>query len=261
MCIYCTTNNYRKIYEHHHGAIPKDDQGRSYHIHHIDGNHSNNDPDNLIAVSIKDHYDIHLYQGDYGACFLLAPFLSMTAEDLSNLARIHNKRLFAQGKHIFQNPEFQAFMKNLTNKRVQEGTHNFVGGAMQRDAQKRIVSEGKHPFQKGDIQRNMHAQHKQAGTHFSQREDYRKKRSQINKLKVDKGEHTFVGQSNPVYKELEKGTHNFLGGVIQHKRVCEGSHHLLAANRKKVECEHCGIVCTTTNYTRWHGQNCKKKPH
>jgi len=32
-------NNYRKIYEQHHGIkIPK-----GYHIHHIDGNHNNNE--------------------------------------------------------------------------------------------------------------------------------------------------------------------------------------------------------------------------
>jgi hypothetical protein len=39
MCIYCTTNNYRKIYENHNGIIPKDSDGRTYEIHHIDGNH------------------------------------------------------------------------------------------------------------------------------------------------------------------------------------------------------------------------------
>ena len=41
---------YRKIYEENFGPIPKEPNGRSYEIHHIDGNHSNNDPSNLIAV-------------------------------------------------------------------------------------------------------------------------------------------------------------------------------------------------------------------
>lgn len=28
---------------------------------------------------------------------------------------------------------------------------------------------------------------------------------------------------------------------------------------RKVECEHCGIVCDKSNYTKWHGDKCKKK--
>ena len=48
----------RKIYIKHFGNIPKDGDGRSYEIHHIDGNHSNNDPSNLRAVTIKEHYEI-----------------------------------------------------------------------------------------------------------------------------------------------------------------------------------------------------------
>lgn len=58
MTIYSSTN-YRKIYEQHYGPIPKDSDGRTYEIHHIDGDHSNNDPSNLKCVSIQEHYDIH----------------------------------------------------------------------------------------------------------------------------------------------------------------------------------------------------------
>jgi hypothetical protein len=35
-------NIYRKIYEQNYGHIPKDSAGRTYEIHHIDGNHKNN---------------------------------------------------------------------------------------------------------------------------------------------------------------------------------------------------------------------------
>ena len=68
MCIYCNTNKYRKIYENHHGAIPKDDLNRVFEIHHIDGNHSNNSPENLTAVSMREHYDVHRSQNDWYAC-------------------------------------------------------------------------------------------------------------------------------------------------------------------------------------------------
>ena len=32
---------HRKIYQEKFGPIPKDEKGRSYEIHHIDGNHKN----------------------------------------------------------------------------------------------------------------------------------------------------------------------------------------------------------------------------
>lgn len=54
--------NYRKIWEQVHGQIPKDEQGRTYDIHHIDGNRKNNSIENLICLSLEDHYKIHLKQ-------------------------------------------------------------------------------------------------------------------------------------------------------------------------------------------------------
>ena len=47
-------------------AIP-----RGWHIHHIDGNHWNNFPDNLICVTIDRHIKIHAQQGDENAARLL----------------------------------------------------------------------------------------------------------------------------------------------------------------------------------------------
>jgi len=54
--------NYRKIWENAYGEIPKDLDGRTYDIHHIDGNRKNNSIENLICLSIEDHYKIHLKQ-------------------------------------------------------------------------------------------------------------------------------------------------------------------------------------------------------
>jgi len=51
---------YRKIYENYYGVkIPK-----GMHIHHIDGNRENNDPLNLKLLTPKEHFAIHLEQGD-----------------------------------------------------------------------------------------------------------------------------------------------------------------------------------------------------
>lgn len=60
--------SYCYIWVKHNGKIPKDELGRTYDIHHIDGNDKNNDITNLKCVSIQEHYDIHFKQGDQGAC-------------------------------------------------------------------------------------------------------------------------------------------------------------------------------------------------
>lgn len=45
---------HRLIYENEYGPIPK-----GYDIHHIDGNKLNNDLDNLVALSRKEHTSLH----------------------------------------------------------------------------------------------------------------------------------------------------------------------------------------------------------
>lgn len=60
--------NYRKIWEEAYGPIPKDKEGRSYEIHHIDGNRENNSLKNLICLSVQEHYKLHFKQGDEAAC-------------------------------------------------------------------------------------------------------------------------------------------------------------------------------------------------
>jgi len=145
MCIYCGTKKYRKIYENHHGPIPRDEYGRKYDIHHIDGNHSNNDPMNLKAVTINEHYDIHYSQGDYGACILISRKMNFTSEELAHLAGLSAK------------------------KRVQEGTHPFLGGAVQREVAQKLLKAGTHPFLGGTIQRNLAYRLVAEGTHPSQK--------------------------------------------------------------------------------------------
>ena len=87
MCTYCTTTNYRKIYENHNGLIPKEVNGRTYEIHHIDGNHSNNSPSNLIAVTIQEHYEIHYNQHDWNACKMIKLRMDFTIDEIRELGR------------------------------------------------------------------------------------------------------------------------------------------------------------------------------
>ena len=89
MSIYSTTDH-RKIYETFVGPIPKDENGRSYEIHHIDGNHNNNELSNLLCVSIKEHYDIHKLQGDFKACLIMSQRMKVSPEEKSYLAKLSN---------------------------------------------------------------------------------------------------------------------------------------------------------------------------
>lgn len=174
MCIYCGTNHYRRIYENHHGKIPKDETGRSYEIHHIDGNRSNNDPENLKCVTIKEHYDIHYAQSDWGACWLISRKMKLTNLELSELNRLIQVTRIANGTH--------PFLGDLQKRKVSDGTHHFLGGKIQR----KMVQDGIHPWQNKD------------------------KATARNKTRVANGTHPFLGgdQSRKNNKKmLESGTH------------------------------------------------------
>jgi hypothetical protein len=120
-----TKVDYRKIYEQHYGSIPYDEYGRRFDIHHIDGDDENNDPTNLVALSIQDHYDVHYAQEDYYACYLMAIHrLNKSQAEISKIATLNNL------------------------KRVKDGTNPLVGGKLQSKTQLRIWSElgDKHPL-------------------------------------------------------------------------------------------------------------------
>ena len=125
MCIYCGTNKYRKIYENHYGTIPTDPTTRRrYDIHHIDSNHSNNDPTNLKAVSLQEHYDIHYSQGDFVACWLIARKLKISPEENSKLSSLANKKKVLENRHNLQR---RPDGTSVSSDRVANGTHPLLG--------------------------------------------------------------------------------------------------------------------------------------
>lgn len=77
--------NYRKIWEATNGPIPKDQLGRSYEIHHVDGNRKNNELSNLQCVSIEEHYKIHIDQKEYGSAFIIAQRMNLSLEEMKLL--------------------------------------------------------------------------------------------------------------------------------------------------------------------------------
>lgn len=122
---------YRRIYEKHYGPIPKDYNGRSYDIHHIDGNHRNNDPSNLIALSVDEHYKIHYNQHDWGACYRIAIRLKYSSEEISELAKKAVAKQIKDGKNILIGPE-------NNRKMLENGTHPLLGGEA---ARKGVLSQ------------------------------------------------------------------------------------------------------------------------
>lgn len=79
--------SYRCLWERHFGPIPVDNEGFSYEIHHIDGNHNNNELSNLMLVSIREHLDIHLKQEDWFAAALIAKRIGLGPEYSSELQK------------------------------------------------------------------------------------------------------------------------------------------------------------------------------
>lgn len=158
---------YRRIWEQHNNQkIPKDNQGRSYEIHHIDGNHDNNHPSNLQLVTIEEHYKIHYNQGDWYACLMMSKRMKMSPEEISELATKNVQKQLSDGTHPFLGGEIQ----KITNaKRISEGTHNFLDSEFKRKQAAIQLSNGTHPLQNSNLKRKYSAIQLANGTHVSQK--------------------------------------------------------------------------------------------
>jgi hypothetical protein len=155
MCIYCNTSNYRKIYEHHHGPILKEPNGRAYEVHHIDGNHSNNNPANLTLLTIAEHLQAHLDNNDWGGAQAVKMRMNCSPQEISEFARQMQLKLVAEGRHHMKQEN------NPSRQRVDNGTHNFLGGAIQ----KQKVANRTHHLLSGEIQRKNTAKRIKNKTH------------------------------------------------------------------------------------------------
>lgn len=108
----------------------------------------------------------------------------------------NNGRTFCFFEHT---EEVREKISKAARKRVEEGTHNFLGPENNR----KKIENGTHNFLGSETQ----------------------------KKRIENGTHNFLGENNPVHKRIENGTHHFLGGEIQRKRIDNGTHHFLSKNR------------------------------
>ena len=257
MSIYNTSRGYRNIYEHHYGPIPKDENGRTYEIHHIDGDATNNNPNNLKAVSIQEHYDIHLAQGDWAACLIISARMNVSPEEKSRLGKLNaqkqlaegthplmgdnniNRKLAMQGKHPWQTPEWAQRCREDSVDRVKAGTHNFVTN---NPVHARVAS-GMH----SQISKEQNLRRIAEGTH-----NFVTNNPNINRLQD--GTHNFLKEQS-VYAQLERGTHAWKGKDVQKRLLAEGNH----PTQVKITCPHCHMTGAKPVMTRFHMDKCKHK--
>ena len=122
------SKKYVKIWQEYHGKkLPKNME-----IHHIDGNRNNNEPSNLLAVTIEEHLNIHKKQNDYGAVQAILMRMNRTPEEnnlLKESASKHQKKLLEQGDHNFQIPREERIKrsKEIIKERLKEHGVAFLG--------------------------------------------------------------------------------------------------------------------------------------
>lgn len=148
--------SYRKIWSDHNGPIPVDDSGKSYEIHHIDGDHNNNDISNLMLVSIQEHYNIHFSQGDFAACqAILRRMEFQYPENYREMCSVLAKLRVKTGTHNFQGE------RNNIHQRVKDGRHR----QHLNNINKKMLSEGRHSFQKRPDGSSLSLDRVKNGTH------------------------------------------------------------------------------------------------
>jgi hypothetical protein len=133
------SSTHRYLYKKWHGFIPTDELGRTYDIHHKDGNHENNSVENLIAIPIQEHYDIHYRNQDYSACALIACRMKMSTNEISRLTSLAAQKRVADGTHHWLTTEHSNNVKESIKRRVNDGTYHMLGGEIQKDFQLKRV--------------------------------------------------------------------------------------------------------------------------
>lgn len=118
--------SYIKIWQKANGKIPRDTNGISYEIHHLDKNHKNNSLENLVCVTIQEHYDIHFSQQDYYACACISKRMNMSVEDKKVLsAKIGEAN--RNRPNPWNDPEIQDRCKKTKKENYKKENHGFFG--------------------------------------------------------------------------------------------------------------------------------------
>jgi hypothetical protein len=108
---------YRKIWEETYGSIPIDEHGRTFEIHHKNGNHNDNNLENLQCVSIDEHLDIHIKQEDWLAVASIARRMQVSPDEQKRLNSLAGKEAYLKKKGWFANDHIETARRGgLANK-------------------------------------------------------------------------------------------------------------------------------------------------
>jgi hypothetical protein len=139
---------HRKAWYDHYGDIPVDSDGVTFEIHHINGDRTDNRIENLTCVSIIDHYNIHLAQGDAYACESI--HRRMTENRLIREGKL--TRLSLKGKN---HPLYGIGHTEETKRKLSENHHDVSGknnpmyGRKHTEESRRKMSQSKIGINKG----------------------------------------------------------------------------------------------------------------
>jgi hypothetical protein len=224
--------NYRKLWMKQNGPIPVDEQGRSYEIHHIDGNRKNNCLENLLCLSIEDHYKLHYAKGEYFAANLIAQRMEKPAEpiqkwDVSDKRRAAMRESKLGDKNPMKDP--------AVRKKVSEA---LKGRKKSPEAEaKRLKSREGFKHSEESKQKIQTALKGKAKT-----EEHKK---QMSKSKLG---HKRSQES--INKQIEKRKGIPLSEEVKQK---------MRKPKSKLTCPHCQQVGGSSQMKRWHFENCKNK--
>ena len=238
--------NYRKIWQDHSGLkIPK-----GWHIHHIDGDQTNNSPDNLICVSPEEHWLIHYSNGDPIA--INGKFIQGAGEAgkrggavvlSGQIAKIQTKENQDKGRRN-RDP------KSMSEMGYIQGRKNVANGTL---AKARALSptlgnkEWGHKYAGINGKKNRGKVHV---TNISTGEDRKLTKAQA--LHLASGEWRLGrtrGGWNTFSPDLRQTIQ--LAGI---KASLQSPNH---PNNQQLTCPHCRTVADLRNARRWHFDNCR----
>ena len=186
---------------------------------------------------IPKNYDIHHIDGNHS---------NHTPENLQSVSLAEHYDIH------YQNSDWKACL--IMSVRLKITPEEKSALASKSNAER--VSNNTHHFQNGDIQRKTNRRRLENGTHLFLNSELQRAKS-IKRVKD--GTHNFLGgelQRKSNNKRVEDGTHHLLGGKQQLKQLADGKH----SSQVVWECHHCKKSGNgSTNYKRWHGDNCKSK--
>ena len=243
--------NYRKIWEKYYQAclLP------GIHIHHIDGNHSNNDIKNLKPVTVQEHFNIHYQQGDYFECYLLSTqHLDLSYEERQELSRKNAKKQTDNNVHPFQNKNLQLKNSLKQNDLMLKGQHPFQAAHIKEALilkRQEMLKNHTHTFTNPEIRKKQLLGLKKAaseGRLYSQA--HKEKMKKVNSIRQK--QRALNGTLNLLDPEFRKKTSERMKRTVA-EQIKNGTHHSQITHC----CPHCGKVGKGAAMKRYHFDRCK----